>query len=1258
MHSNTFYFKIVQFIFLTFLVFFISTNTSFSQSTSWKGTVSTAWSTAGNWTNGIPSASLDAIIGDASFTSSNNPTITGTANCKSLTIGGSVASVLTVTKTLNINGNLTINANGKLAQGAISVNITGNWSNSGIYAGDSLLVASVMTYAIVNFSGTSQTISGSALTSFLKPTINSGSTVTLSSDIKVLNTLTVPGTLNPGEPVKKVLGDMPISVGVTGTLKVTASSVAGNYSASAISLSTGSTVDYSSTTVAQTISNSYTYTTLRISGSGIKTLGGVLVSLKSTSATFGNIYVVSGTLDLSTYSANRGTSVVGGSLSVSAGATLKVGGVRTLPLNYATYSFDPASTVEYAGTAQPVAAQTYGHLILSSSSGAAVKTMPGTAFTIAGNFNSQVGLGTSVSFTSAADITFSGSVNIGAGTTFNAASYSYSVAGNWVNNGVFTGTSSTITMSGTSATISGTGTHSFYSLIISGSGITASARVITVAGNLLTTGSGIFTHASGGILTLSGTNKTISTKGIMLDTLVVAGTTAFNNATTSSNVSAVTTEINNITISAASLFTVDNETLKIKKALKTNGGEINATNGKIELFGTTAQSIPSAIFTSNIVKDLVISNVAGVTLNGTINLTGTVLFGNVDNSFINTNSNLTLVSTATATANVGDLTNGGANTGNKINGLVTVERYFTAKRAYRFLTTPVITTGSIRTNWMENTNNPSTSVNNNPVPNYGTQVSGVGGNANGFDETVLNNSTLFTFSNSGQAWAAVPNTTGLLTAGTAYRILIRGSRSTDLNNNAAPPSITTLRTKGTLLDGTLVMKKAGGGGTAGMPELSSLTNGFSFIGNPYASPVDWTSLEKTDVSSTIYIFDPTVSGTNGRGAYVSYNTTEGTNNNGESFIDENIQSGQAFFILSTGPNPSLTFQETHKTAAFNPVFRTANTYANVAVQLLLPSQVNSGGAADGCKVFFSDNFSAALGDEDSYKFSNLDENIAIVRAGKTLSIEGRKTVTANDTVPLKIWQLLQNNYTFKINSSGFAPNVTGYLEDAFLHTSTTLTANGETMVPFNITTNAASFAPDRFRIVFKVSAPPISGLTNTGAIVKGGQVDIHWSKTTDKNVDRYEVEKSTDLKKFTLAASVVAGNGSEAIAAYRTTDPNPAEGENYYRIKTISTGGEIKTSPLLKVRYEADKSNISAAGNEDEINLVFKNMEKGKYGVRLFSSNAQLAGDMVIDHNGGTAHHSMTLKNHLPAGIYTVQVNNDHVVKAASLFIINQRPSE
>src|SRR5262245_43639444 len=55
--------------------------------TSWTGTSSTAWATAANWTAGVPTATVDAIIGDTNFTGLFQPSLSANSACKSLTIG-------------------------------------------------------------------------------------------------------------------------------------------------------------------------------------------------------------------------------------------------------------------------------------------------------------------------------------------------------------------------------------------------------------------------------------------------------------------------------------------------------------------------------------------------------------------------------------------------------------------------------------------------------------------------------------------------------------------------------------------------------------------------------------------------------------------------------------------------------------------------------------------------------------------------------------------------------------------------------------------------------------------------------------------------------------------------------------------------------------------------------------------------------------------------------------------------------------------
>ena len=108
---------------------------------------------------------------------------------------------------------------------------------------------------------------------------------------------------------------------------------------------------------------------------------GQVLSLSRDMYSMGGLFVVSGTLDLGNNTWYQiGTDAT---LSVSDGATLKIGGNKTIPLNFATYDFDDFSTVEYYGDAQVVYPQSeggYGNLTLS---GTGIKTIEaGTAVTV------------------------------------------------------------------------------------------------------------------------------------------------------------------------------------------------------------------------------------------------------------------------------------------------------------------------------------------------------------------------------------------------------------------------------------------------------------------------------------------------------------------------------------------------------------------------------------------------------------------------------------------------------------------------------------------------------------------------------------------------------------------------------------------------------------------------------------------------------------------------------------------------------------
>ncbi|MGE0590568.1 MAG: beta strand repeat-containing protein, partial [Cyclobacteriaceae bacterium] len=496
------------------LFFFISLHV-YAQSTSWIGGNSSIWRTASNWTNGVPDATKDVIIGDGNFTGPNEPTLSfwfGSGQCKSLTLIG--ARTLTLFDDLTVYGTITIGSTSTIDHELGNITLEGNWANSGTYNATS-------SSRRVYFSGTSQSISGTTTTTFEQLYINSGSTVTLARNVTVANLMELSGTLDPTQSFAVTAGSSDINIRAGGILKVMASTFTGNYSAGSADASTStSVIDYAASAINQTVSNSVSYQVLRISGGMTKTLAG--------NTTVGQSIVIDGgTLDLSTFTANRSSS--GGNFTMAAGTTLRIGGTNTFPSNYSTTALANTSTVVYYGGNQTVSAKSYGHLSLTSSGGTITKTMPGTAFSVAGNFTSSASAGT-LSYTAGNNISISGSVSIGANTTFGAGTFSHSLGGNWTNNGTFNGcgtpaSPSTVTSNGAGSVWSGSGANNFGNLVIIGNSTVLDQNTsITLCGNFSTSGSGSFTHTTGGtgVFTMTGTSKTISGTGIVFDDLTIA----------------------------------------------------------------------------------------------------------------------------------------------------------------------------------------------------------------------------------------------------------------------------------------------------------------------------------------------------------------------------------------------------------------------------------------------------------------------------------------------------------------------------------------------------------------------------------------------------------------------------------------------------------------------------------------------------------------------------------------------------------------
>ena len=278
----------------------------------------------------------------------------------------------------------------------------------------------------------------------------------------------------------------------------------------------------------------------------------------------------------------------------------------------------------------------------------------------------------------------------------------------------------------------------------------------------------------------------------------------------------------------------------------------------------------------------------------------------------------------------------------------------------------------------------------------------------------------------------------------------------------------TLSATGTLKTGTVPLS------LSSTPSINnttnSVTNGYSLVGNPYQSAVDWHLVTRTGIEDTYYAWAPNMGTGAARGNYVAYNVTSG--NSGGGLVDRYIQPGQAFFVKNIGSSAgTLTFEEADKATTSANVFRTANT-PSLGVALYDPNELAIGGyPIDATKAVFSSEYTNELGLGDATKLEAAGENIAWFRNNTKLAIDAAAPVTTSDELAMKTIRLGANkNYTFKIQTTNFDNALTPYLVDTFLNTQTEIATSQAFLASFATTSNQASYSEDRFKIVFQTSA--------------------------------------------------------------------------------------------------------------------------------------------------------------------------------------------
>ncbi|MGE5317215.1 MAG: LamG-like jellyroll fold domain-containing protein [Chloroflexota bacterium] len=527
----------------------------------------------------------------------------------------------------------------------------------------------------------------------------------------------------------------------------------------------------------------------------------------------------------------------------------------------------------------------------------------------------------------------------------------------------------------------------------------------------------------------------------------------------------------NIVIQSGASLTVTNNTLQIGGTIQ-NSGSFDATQGTIEMKGTSAQSIPSSSFSGNAVGNLTINNPGGVTLNGTLYIYGIL---KATTGGFQTNGFLTLLSTPIQTALI-DGTGSGPVLGN-----ITLQRYLPSAYGYKYFSSPFA---------------------NATVAQYSQEIN----LSASFASMYYYNENL-----ASTGWKAYTSPIGVLQPGTGYALNF-GIAGTPL----------TVSVTGTVNNGTI-------GPINLYNNNQPFTKGFNLVGNPYPSPVDWNAAgwTKTNIDNALYYFD---AGTTDQyvGTYSTY--INGISSNGTA--SNVIAAQQGFFVhVSDGAYPVhgvLTFSNSVRTNNLNPLFHknsTAEQQSLIRLSASSKGYLNSDHMVIYLNEFASMSFDKEL---DALKLKNTDNSVpdlyVLSEDGREVSIKAIPEPIDTYTISLGFSSKINGTVMLKAEDILNAPSGYNiYLKDCYTGLVQDLASNAE----YSFTSNTET-THDRFKIILSRENLSHGTMTDENflAFSENGNVYVNLEVN-----DLQTIVQMTDLTGRMIVRKELPGEGKRLISA-------------------------------------------------------------------------------------------------------------------------------
>lgn len=159
------------------------------------------------------------------------------------------------------------------------------------------------------------------------------------------------------------------------------------------------------------------------------------------------------------------------------------------------------------------------------------------------------------------------------------------------------------------------------------------------------------------------------------------------------------------------------------------------------------------------------------------------------------------------------------------------------------------------------------------------------------------------------------------------------------------------------------------------------------------------------------------------------------------------------------------------------------------------------------------------------------------------------------------------------------------------------------------------------------------------AVKKNGTVVLDWSTASEKNNNKFVIERSSDGINWVPIGEVMGAGNTNSFTSYTFTDIDPLDGTSYYHLRQIDKDGSSSDSKILVVNTSDQLISVSPNPFDDVLTIMTNS--KGDINVSIHD----VLGRLLYETNNEVKDGQITIHPELASGAYIVEVSAGEFVE-------------